>query len=117
MALGSTSLKLRYIDDTFILWPHQEDVPTLLDHVNSIRPSIQFKMEKEQDNKLPFLDGLVTCIEQSFRSSVNRKPTFTGLPQFQLISSIYGKERNSLLLTTSRKKNPLVVILMHFKKK
>ena len=40
MALGSTSLKpsmwLRYIDDTFILWPHQEDVPTLLYHINSI---------------------------------------------------------------------------------
>ena len=44
MALGSTSLKpsmwLRYVDDTFILWPHQEDVQILLDHVNSIRPSI-----------------------------------------------------------------------------
>ena len=30
MALGSTSLNpsmwLRYVDDTFILWPHQEDV-------------------------------------------------------------------------------------------
>ena len=48
MALGSTSLKpsmrLRYVDDKFILWPHQEDVQTLLDHVNSIRPSIQFTM-------------------------------------------------------------------------
>ena len=64
MAFGSTSLKpsmwLRYIDDTFILWPHQEDVQTLLDPVNSIRPSIQFTVEKEQDNKLPFLDVLVT---------------------------------------------------------
>ena len=58
MALGSTSLKpsmwLRYVDDIFILWPHQEDVQILLDHMNSIRPSIQFTMEKEQDNKLPF---------------------------------------------------------------
>ena len=40
MALGSTSLKpslwLRYVDDTFVLWPHQEDVQTLLDHVDSI---------------------------------------------------------------------------------
>ena len=56
MALGSTSLKssmwLRYVDDTFILRPHQEDVQILLDHVNSIRSSIQFIMEKEQDNKL-----------------------------------------------------------------
>ena len=82
MALGSTSLKpsmwLRYVDDTFILWPHHEDVQTLLDHVNSIRPSIQFTMEKDQDNKLPFLDVLVTRTEQGFRSSVYRKPTFTG---------------------------------------
>ena len=82
VAFGSTSLKpsmwLRNVDDTFILWPHQEDVQILLDHVNSIWPSIQFTMEKEQDNKLPFLDVLVTRTEQGFRSSVYRKPTFTG---------------------------------------
>ena len=82
MALGSSSLKacmwLRYVDDTFILWPHQEDVQILLDHVNSFRPSIQFTMEKEQDKKLPILDVLVTRTEQGFRSSVYRKPTFTG---------------------------------------
>ena len=81
MALGSTSLRpsmwLRYVDDTFILWSHQEDVQTVLDHVNSIRPSIQFIMEKERD-KLPFLDVLVTSTEQGFRSSVYHKPTFTG---------------------------------------
>ena len=57
MSLGSTSLKpfvwLRYVDGTFILWPHQEDIQILLDHMNSIRPSIQFTMEKEQNNKLP----------------------------------------------------------------
>ena len=63
---------------TFILWPHQEDVQILLDLVNSIQPSIQFSMEKEQDNKLPFLDVLVTCTEQGFRSSLYHKPTFTG---------------------------------------
>ena len=82
MALGSISLKpsmwVRYVDDTFILWPHQEDVQILLDHVSSIRPSIKFTMEKEQDNKLPFLDVLVTRTEQRFNSSAYRKPTFTG---------------------------------------
>ena len=36
-----------------------------------------FTMEKEQDNKLPFLDVLVTCTEQGFRLSVYRKTTFT----------------------------------------
>ena len=81
MALRSISLKpsmwLRYVDDTFILWPYQEDIQILLDHVNSIRTSIQFTMEKEPDKKLPFLDVLVTCTEQGFRSYVYRKPNFT----------------------------------------
>ena len=35
-------------------------------------------MEKEQDNKLPFLDVLITHTEQGFRSSEYHKPTFTG---------------------------------------
>ena len=35
-------------------------------------------MEKEQDNKLLYLDVLLTRTEQGFRPSVYRKPTFTG---------------------------------------
>ena len=81
MALGSTSLKpfmwLRYADDTFIFWPHQKDVQTLLDHVNSIGPSKRFTIEKEQDDKLSFLHVLRTHREQGFRSFVYHKPTFT----------------------------------------
>ena len=39
---------LRYVDDTFILWPHnRHDVDNFLNHLNSIRPSIQFTMEME----------------------------------------------------------------------
>ena len=70
MALGSTSLKssiwLRYVDDTFILWPHQEDVQTLLDHVNSIRPSIQFTLEKEQEKQIT----LPRCISNTHRARI-----------------------------------------------
>ena len=106
IALGSTSLKLslwlRYVEDTFILWPHQE-VRTLLDHVNSIRPSMQFTMDKKkQDNRLFFLDVLITRTEQGFRSSVYRKSTFTG--QYLNFNSHYTyKERNRSLPTTSGK--------------
>ena len=81
MALWSPSLKpslwLRYVDDTFILWSHQEDIWILLDHVNSVEPSIQFTMEKEQDNRLSFQDVLITLTEQGFKSSVYQKPNFT----------------------------------------
>ena len=59
MASRSTSLKPsmchRCVDDIFILWPHQEDVQTIRTHVNSIRLSTQFTMEKEQNDTLPFL--------------------------------------------------------------
>ena len=82
MALNSAPLRptmwLRYVDDTFILWPHQEDIQVLLEHVNTIRPSIQFTMEKEKDNQLAFLDILITRTECGFKTSVYHKPTFTG---------------------------------------
>ena len=88
-------LWLRYVDDTFILWPHQEDVQTLLDHVNSIWLSIQFTMKKEQDNKLSLLGVLLTHTGQGFRSSVYWKPNFNSHHQC--------KERNCLLPTTLSK--------------
>ena len=66
------------MDDTFFLWPHQEDVQALMDPVNSIHPSIQFTMEKEQYNKLSFQKVLITRSDEDFSTSVYRKPTFTG---------------------------------------
>ena len=39
---------------------------------------MQFTMDKEQDNKLPFLDALLKRTEQGFRLSVYCKPTLTG---------------------------------------
>ena len=68
----------RYVDDTFLLWAHQEDVQALMDHEQSIHPSIQFRIEKEQDNKLSFLDMLIIYTDQGFSTSVYRKPSFTG---------------------------------------
>ena len=48
-----------------------------MDHVNPIHPSIQFTMEKEQDNKLSFLDVLITHTDQELSTFVYWKPTFT----------------------------------------
>ena len=45
------SVWLRYVDDTFVLWDHSEDIAPFLDHIKSIRPSIRFTMETEVDNK------------------------------------------------------------------
>ena len=69
---------------------------------NWIRSSIQFTMNKEQDNRLSFLDVLITHTVQRFRSSVYRKPIFTVLYQnFNSHHQYNAKERNRSLSTTS----------------
>ncbi|XP_072384341.1 uncharacterized protein [Diabrotica undecimpunctata] len=53
-------LWLRYVDDTFIIWTHgEEKLNTFLNHINTIHPKIQFTMELEKDQQLPFLDVLI----------------------------------------------------------
>jgi hypothetical protein len=46
---------LRYVDETFMVWPHRP-ASRFLHHLNSIRPTIKFTMEVETNNTFPFLD-------------------------------------------------------------
>ncbi|XP_003724886.1 uncharacterized protein LOC100889582 [Strongylocentrotus purpuratus] len=48
------SLWLRYVDDTFVIWPHnRRDLGHFLAHINQHHPSIKFTMETEQNNSTP----------------------------------------------------------------
>lgn len=63
-ALESTTLKpklwLRYVDDTFVIWTHgRNKLDEFLSHLNNIHSKIQFTMEVESLNQLPFLDVLL----------------------------------------------------------
>ncbi|PNF42699.1 hypothetical protein B7P43_G14177 [Cryptotermes secundus] len=83
LALDSTpykpSLWLRYVDDTFVVWPHgPERLQTFFDHLNSLRPSICFTMETESNNAISFLDVLVIREKTALATQVYRKPTHTG---------------------------------------
>jgi hypothetical protein len=50
-----TTLWLRYVDDTFVVWPHgPEHLQDLLNHLNSLEPAIQFTMETEPESAIPF---------------------------------------------------------------
>src|SRR5699024_2324993 len=66
---------LRYVDDTFVVWPHGRDLLNVfLQHINSIHPNIKFTMEVEKDNKLSFLDVLVEgTIASSRQGFIARK--------------------------------------------
>ncbi|XP_041461178.1 uncharacterized protein LOC121412434 [Lytechinus variegatus] len=73
------SLWLRYVDDTFVIWPHSTpDLHQFLNHLNNQHPSIKFTMETQRDNSIPFLDVLITKTPSGFPShQVYRKPTHT----------------------------------------
>ncbi|XP_046384639.1 uncharacterized protein LOC124154910 [Ischnura elegans] len=83
MAIGSYDKKpklwLRYVDDTFVIWPHgPEELQSFLKHINSQHPAIQFTMEMEKDRRIPFLDVMVNKrIDGSLGYEIHRKPTHT----------------------------------------
>ena len=69
---------VRYVDDTFVLWPHKEDeLDTFHRHLNSQHPSIQFTMEKESEGKISFLDVQIERKEGKLSTGVYRKITYT----------------------------------------
>ena len=68
---------LRYVDDTYCILKRGME-SQMLDHLNGIRPEIQFTMETEKDGKLPFLDCEVMRKKEGGLSiSVYRKSTHT----------------------------------------
>ncbi|XP_022108452.1 uncharacterized protein LOC110988853 [Acanthaster planci] len=82
-ALFSADLKpsvwIRYVDDTFVVWPHSpQDLQLFLQHLNSQHNDIQFTMEKEQHGRIAFLDVEVSRLPDGTLSrTVYRKPTHT----------------------------------------
>ena len=78
-ALLKPNMWLRYVDDTFVTWAHGDAaLESFHQHLNQQNPSIQFTIEEEKDNQLPFLDVLVSRVEDNqLRTAVYRKPTHT----------------------------------------
>jgi hypothetical protein len=73
------SHKIRLRNYRFVIWPHGPvRLQEFLDHLNNLRP-IQFTMEIECNNTLPFLDVLITRRESSLIATIYKKPTHTGL--------------------------------------
>ena len=67
----------RYVDDTCCIL-RKGDVDGLLNHLNSIRPTIKFTMELEEEGSLPFLNTRVTRLANGkLDITVYRKKTHT----------------------------------------
>nr|VZI29501.1 unnamed protein product [Spirometra erinaceieuropaei] len=79
----------RYVDDTFVIIK-REMVQTFHNVLNSISPDIQFTMEAESNNELPFLDVLV-----------HRNPNG------HLKTTVYRKAANTRQILSYHSKHPL----------
>ena len=80
-ALASAPVRLsfwkRFVDD-MISAVSRNDIDILLQHLNSIEPSIQFTVERETNGHLAFLDlNVYRTIEGKLETAVYRKPTHT----------------------------------------
>ena len=71
-------LWLRYVDDTFVIWPQgQNELQCFHEHLNGQHPNIKFSIEHKRKNRLAFLDILVIRSETRLCTGVYCKPTYT----------------------------------------
>ena len=67
------------MDDTFLLFSAEDHVKKFHKYINSRHKNMTFTYETEANNRLAFLDVLVTRENNTFCTSLYRKPTFSGL--------------------------------------
>lgn len=68
----------RYVDDICIIWNGGEtELTNFLNFVNSLHPNITFTLEKETNQKLPFLDLLLIREGDKISFEIYRKPSTT----------------------------------------
>ncbi|XP_055534819.1 uncharacterized protein LOC129724165 [Wyeomyia smithii] len=66
----------RYVDEFFCIL-QQGDLESFLGILNGLHKNIQFTLEIEQNNRLPFLDVVVVNNSNHFEFEIFRKPTYT----------------------------------------
>ena len=66
---------LRYVDYVLVIAPRRLDLDSLRGRLNSVEPSIQFTIEYENNDRLPFLDVLLVKENNNLKFNVFRKAT------------------------------------------
>ena len=86
----------RYVDDTFLLFRNKDRADEFLEYANKMHSNIKFTIDYENENKLPFLDTLVSRYDDHFNTTVFRKTTFTGLGSNFYSHCFFNFKLNSL---------------------
>ena len=69
----------RYVDDIFCIFENENDALQFFHYINQQQPNIKFTYETEKNEKLPFLDILITKHSNQYTTSVFHENTYTGL--------------------------------------
>ena len=69
----------RYVDDIFLAFENKKQSDEFFDYLNCRHKNIRFTREDEVNHLLPFLDVKIQSTDDLVKTSVYRKPTFTGL--------------------------------------
>ena len=69
----------RYVDDIFVLFSSKEHLQPFVDYMNKQHRCIKFTSENENNNTFSFLDINITCQNNQLKTSVYRKPAFSGV--------------------------------------
>jgi hypothetical protein len=70
----------RYVDDILIIYnAHTTKINDVLDEFNKIHMKVKFTIEKEENNKINFLDLSISKTRNRIQLSIYRKPTTTHL--------------------------------------
>jgi len=70
---------VRYVDDLFCTFSHKNHLIDYFQCISNIYPNIQFSKELETNNQLPYLDILVSKVNNKFETMIFRKNTNTEL--------------------------------------
>ena len=69
----------RYVDDILAVFNNQDEASNFFNHINQQHPNIKFTMETNVNHKIPFLDTLITNLDNNPITQTYHKPTYTGL--------------------------------------
>ena len=72
-------LYCRFVDDTFSIFNTEAEACSFFRRLNDLHPDLQFTMERETENRLPFMDVSIERVGNDLVRSIYRKLTFTGL--------------------------------------
>ena len=82
----------RYVDNVICLLNSEQDANEFFKFVNSKHPNIKFTFEKQKDDKLQFLDVLISKTDRNVCTSVYRKMTSIGLYTNFVSFTLYSYE-------------------------